>query len=81
MAARTLAWVTSRMPDDVSVVGYTASAEPDFTCIRVPLDELGQLATESLIKLLNGDKHRVTLPDQKLAVRLLDMGSTAPPAD
>ena len=70
-----------RMPADVSVIGYTASAEPDFTCIKVPLNAIGRLATENLIKLLNGEKHLVSLPDQKMAVELVDMGSTAPPAD
>jgi LacI family transcriptional regulator, galactose operon repressor len=68
-----------RMPGDLSVIGYTASSEPDFTCIRVPLDEIGRLATENLIKLLNGEKHLVSLPDQEIAVNLIDMGSTAPP--
>ena len=71
-----------RMPADVSVIGYTASTEPDFTCIRVPLDEIGRLATEKLIKLLNGEKHQVSQPDRKMAVELIDMGSTAPrPSD
>jgi len=70
-----------RMPADVSVIGYTASTEPDFTCIRVPLDEIGRLATENLIKLLNGEKHPVSLPEKKMAVELIDMGSTAPPSD
>lgn len=70
-----------RMPADVSVIGYTASAEPDFTCIRVPLDAIGRLATENLIKLLNGEKHPVSFPEKKMAVELVDMGSTAPPSD
>lgn len=70
-----------RMPDDVSVIGYTASAEPDFTCVRVPLDEIGRLATENLIRMLNGENHLVSLPDQKMAVELIDMGSTAPLSD
>lgn len=69
-----------RMPDDVSVVGYTASSEPDFTCVRVPLDAIGRLATENLIKLLNGETHLVSLPDKKVAVELVDMGTTAPPS-
>jgi LacI family transcriptional regulator len=70
-----------RMPADVSVVGYTTSPEPDFTCIHVPLDEIGRLATETLIKMLNGGRGFVSLPDQKIAVRLIDMGSTAAPPE
>jgi len=70
-----------RMPGDVSVVGYTTSSEPDFTCIHVPLDEIGRLATETLIKMLNGERGLVSLSDQKIAVRLIDMGSTAAPPE
>jgi LacI family transcriptional regulator len=70
-----------RMPGDVSIIGYTAAAEPDFTCIRVPLDEIGRLATEHLIRLLNGEGHAVALPDKKVAVTLIDMGTTGPPSD
>jgi len=69
-----------RMPDDVSVIGYTASSEPDFTCIRVPLDTIGRLATDSLIKLLNDENHVLSLPSRKVPVELIDGGSTAPPS-
>jgi len=70
-----------RMPDDVSVVGYTASSEPDFTCIRVPLDDIGRLATDNLIKLLNDENQLLSVPKRKVPVELIDAGSTAPPSN
>jgi LacI family transcriptional regulator len=68
-----------RVPEDVSVVGYTAQDVPDFTSIRVPLDEMGRRATEHLIGLLSGGHNGNPLPAAPLAVSLVDMGSTAPP--
>ena len=68
-----------RVPEDISVVGYTALDVPDFTSIRVPLDEMGRRATEHLIGLLSDEGKRATLPGAPLGVSLVDMGSTAPP--
>jgi LacI family transcriptional regulator len=68
-----------RVPQDVSVVGYTAQEVPDFTSIKVPLDEMGRRATEYLLGLLSEERKGDSLPRTPLAVSLVDMGSTAPP--
>ena len=70
-----------RIPEDISVIGYTASDEPDFTSIKVPLDEIARHATNHLLKLLGHEKDSARLPDRPLAVSLIDRGSTAPPPD
>ena len=70
-----------RIPEDISVIGYTASDEPDFTSIKVPLDEIARQATEHLLKLLGSEKDAARLPDQPIAVTLIDSGTTAPPPD
>jgi LacI family transcriptional regulator len=68
-----------RVPEEISVVGYTAVEMPDFTSIRVPLDEMGRRATEHLIGQLSEGRTGDPLPAKPLAVSLVDMGSTAPP--
>lgn len=68
-----------RIPEEVSVIGYTASSDPDFTCVHVPLDEVGRLAAENLINLLNGEPRLVSPPDDRIAARLIDRGTTGPP--
>jgi LacI family transcriptional regulator len=69
-----------RIPADISMIGYTATDDPDFTSIKVPLAEIGRQATEHLIKLLGADKEMAHLPDRPLPVTLVDRGSTAPPS-
>ena len=70
-----------RIPADVSLVGYSASTSPDITSICPPLDEIGRLGTEYLVRQLPGSEMaersslNVTLP-----VTLVDVGSTAPPS-
>jgi DNA-binding LacI/PurR family transcriptional regulator len=61
------------------MIGYTATDDPDFTSIKVPLAEIGRQATEHLIKLLGTDREMAHLPARPLPVTLIDMGSTAPP--
>ncbi len=68
-----------RVPQEVSMIGYTAQQVPDFTSIRVPLDEIGRRATGHLIGLLSGDGETIPLPSAPIPVSLIDMGSTAPP--
>jgi LacI family transcriptional regulator len=68
-----------RVPQDVSVVGYTAQEVPDFTSIRVPLDEIGRRATQQLIRQLSEEAEGDALPMPPFPVSLVDMGSTAPP--
>lgn len=70
-----------RIPEDISVIGYTASDEPDFTSIKVPLDEIARYATNHLLKLLGNEKNSAQFPDRPIAVTLIDSGSTAPPPE
>jgi LacI family transcriptional regulator len=70
-----------RIPEDISVIGYTAVDDPDFTSIKVPLDEIARQATDHLLKLLGSEKDTARLPDKPIAVTLIDSGSTAPPPD
>ncbi len=42
------------LPKDVSLVGYSAFLSPDITSICAPLDEIGQLGTDFLIRHLRG---------------------------
>lgn len=68
-----------RVPDDVQIVGfdnivYTTLVSPTITTIEQPIRKMGELALESLVKLLNdeplGDFHSV------LDVKLIERGST-----
>lgn len=69
------------VPGDISVIGYTASDQPDYTCIRVPLEEIGRLATEFLIDTLAKGGGATPLTDRQIPVSLIEMGTTAPPRD
>lgn len=68
-----------RVPDDVQIVGfdnivYTTLVSPTITTIEQPIRKMGELALESLVKLLNDeplvDFHSV------LDVKLIERGST-----
>jgi DNA-binding LacI/PurR family transcriptional regulator len=69
-----------RVPDDMSVIGFDSTDEcdlcaPRLTSVRVPLQEIGELATKMLVKLIREEELaevEVVLPT-KLEVR----GSTA----
>jgi LacI family transcriptional regulator len=74
-----------RVPDDLSVVGgddvpagrYTA---PALTTIRVPIQDMGLLATDLLLRQMRGDGPPDEPPVQRvLPVTLVVRGSTAPP--
>ncbi|WP_456443314.1 LacI family DNA-binding transcriptional regulator [Caldithrix abyssi] len=48
-----------RIPDDVAVIGFddieiAAYIQPALTTVRQPIEKIGRLAAESLLKLLNG---------------------------
>jgi LacI family transcriptional regulator len=48
-----------RIPDDIAIVGFDdiASAEyttPSLTTVRVPVDDLGRLAAERLVRMIRG---------------------------
>ena len=68
-----------RVPENVQIVGfdnivYTTLVSPTITTIEQPIRRMGELALESLVKLLNdeplGDFHSV------LDVKLIERGST-----
>ncbi|RKT53025.1 LacI family DNA-binding transcriptional regulator [Saccharothrix australiensis] len=71
-----------RVPADLSVVGFddvpaAAHADPPLTTVRQPLAEKGRRAGELALRLLDGGR-----PGEptRLAVRLVERDSTAPPA-
>lgn len=50
-----------KVPDDVAIVGFTNSAlvellEPSLTAVKQPAFEMGQVATELLIKLIESKR-------------------------
>jgi LacI family transcriptional regulator len=75
-ALRALREVKLRVPDDVALVTFddtplAANAEPPLTTIRRPTHQLGRLAVETLIQLIDypdSAPHRIVLPTE-LVVR------------
>lgn len=52
-----------RVPDDVSVTGfdnidYSSYCDPPLTTISQPADEMGRIAVQSLIRMIEGDEQR-----------------------
>jgi LacI family transcriptional regulator len=63
-----------RVPDDVSLVGFddlagSVYSVPPLTTVHHPVYELGQLAAESMLQLLAGEKPALELPPPRLVVR------------
>lgn len=63
-----------RVPEDVSVVGFddlptSCYFTPALTTLRQPVEEIGVVCAESILNLLNGNKHEVRLPPMELIVR------------
>ena len=77
VALMTLYRAGLRVPEDISLVGYTASADPDVTSIVASIREVGRLAATSLVARLAGEEVRDTRT--MLPVRLVERGSTSPP--
>lgn len=70
------------VPDDFSVVGFddTIAAElvsPGLTTVHQPLDEMGRLGFELVLRLLSGEPIRTRRIE--VATHLVVRGSTAPP--
>jgi len=73
-----------RVPEDVSVVGFddipqAASVRPALTTVRQPLEQMGRVATQMLLDMLQSPEkeiERVELPTELMA-----RGSTLPPKD
>jgi DNA-binding LacI/PurR family transcriptional regulator len=64
-----------RVPEDISVVGFddlffASYTQPPLTTVRQPMRRMGQLAMESLIKLMSGDASEIRIKvDAELIVR------------
>lgn len=63
-----------RVPDDMSLVGFddlpgSAYTTPPLTTVRQPLYEMGRIATEALIRLMNGEAVTAAIPPLELVVR------------
>jgi LacI family transcriptional regulator len=69
-----------RIPDDVSVLGYSGGSSPSVTSVCVPTAEMGRRATEQLIQFLNENLSGL-VPGGPVCVEieLVDQGTTAPP--
>jgi DNA-binding LacI/PurR family transcriptional regulator len=68
-----------RVPEDISVVGFddlflASYTEPPLTTIRQPMKRMGQLAMESLLKLMAGEE---SVPQIKIKAEMIVRGSTA----
>lgn len=63
-----------RVPDDISLIGYddlptSLYATPPLTTIRQPVYELGKLAAQAMLGMLNGQSIDPTLPPLELIIR------------
>ncbi len=63
-----------RVPDDVSLVGFddlpgSSYTTPPLTTIRQPLYDIGLIATQTLLGLINGETARACIPPLELVVR------------
>jgi DNA-binding LacI/PurR family transcriptional regulator len=68
-----------RVPEDISVVGFddlffASYTQPPLTTVRQPMRRMGQLAMESLIKLMSGDESEIRI---KVEAELIVRESTA----
>lgn len=69
-----------KVPDELSLVGYSVSDNTELTSVCIPAEEMARLATRHLLDRLDGGAEEgglsVTLP-----VALIDRGTTAPRKD
>ena len=68
-----------RVPDEISVVGFddlfvASYTQPSLTTVRQPMRRMGQLAMESLIKLMSGEESVISI---KVKAELVVRESTA----
>jgi DNA-binding LacI/PurR family transcriptional regulator len=69
-----------RIPEDISVVGFddlfvASYTEPPLTTIHQPMRRMGQLAMESLVKLMAGE---ASVPQIRVPAEMVVRESTAP---
>ncbi|HEX8614872.1 MAG TPA: substrate-binding domain-containing protein [Telluria sp.] len=63
-----------RVPDDISLVGFddlpgSSYTTPPLTTIRQPLYDMGRIATNALLALINGEPVLAQIPPLELVVR------------
>ncbi len=63
-----------RVPEDISLVGFddlpgSSYTTPPLTTIRQPLYDIGRIATNSLLHLINGEIVETSIPPLELIVR------------
>lgn len=63
-----------RIPQDVAVIGFDdlhvcAHTFPPLSSVHQPAQEMGQLAAQAMLKLLNGVKPVIAMPEPKLMLR------------
>jgi DNA-binding LacI/PurR family transcriptional regulator len=68
-----------RVPDDISVAGFddlfiASYTQPPLTTVRQPMRRMGQMAMESLFKLMSGEEQEVKI---KVEAELIVRESTA----
>jgi DNA-binding LacI/PurR family transcriptional regulator len=74
-AMRSIRLRGQRVPEDISVVGFddlffASYTQPPLTTVRQPIRRMGQLAMESLFKLMSGDESEIRIKvDAELIVR------------
>ena len=67
-----------KVPDDLSLVGYSASPNPDLTSVCLPVEEMARAATAYLLERLSGQGERdESVFNTTLPVELVDRGTTA----
>ncbi len=63
-----------RVPEDISLIGFddlpsSAYTTPPLTTVRQPLCDIGRIAAQALLHLINGDAVETSIPPLELVVR------------
>ena len=82
-AIRALKNAGKRVPEDVSIIGFddiesAGYLSPSLTTLRQPLEQMGELAAEHLMDMIEG--RRLPVPEVLLDPTLIERESTAPAA-
>jgi LacI family transcriptional regulator len=72
-----------RIPEDLSIIGFddipqAASIHPPLTTVRQPLEQMGRIAVETLLRLIDGERDTVT--QVVLPTELIVRNTCCPPA-
>ncbi len=69
-----------KVPHDLSLVGYSASNDPDITSVCIPAEQMAQAATAHLLQRLSGTgSTEEVVFNTTLPVELIDRGTTGKP--